>query len=101
MKDLLKGNYPYSRVIRQIKDKKQIPLLFDQPQKEIGGVTPRYIGFIAGLPAKIVYTDDCIYYVSTKKPEHLSKVYNALIDRLLGVHPKVPRSLAEIVGIKQ
>ena len=103
MKKQLNGNYSYSRIIRQIRDRNQVPELFDKPQREIIGRTLRYTGFIAGLPARITFTENLKYYVSAQKPEHLDRVYNALIDKLIGVHPDAngSGSLAEMLGINK
>jgi len=100
----MKKQISCSRPIRSITDKNQVPGLFDEQPRELLGRGFKYFGNIIGLPATVSYSEDCKYYVTVEIPEHLDRVYNAIINKLLGVEPKVSstsRSLAEILGVKQ
>jgi len=97
-----KSDYANEREIRIIKRMDTIPGVFDSPAEERKeqGKTFEYKGEILGIPARIKFTEDLKYYVGTPTKESLKKVYNELINRLIGSDQIRERSLAEIIGQK-
>jgi hypothetical protein len=91
-----------TRIIRSINRREQIPSLFDSPPEFVDGRSFKYKGEIMGIQATIKFTDDCEYYIQTRRFANLAVVYNEVLNRLFQTPPNLNgKSLADIVRRKQ
>ena len=91
--------YEFKRPIRIIRDKNQIPPVFDETPEFFDSRAFSYKGKIEGIQANIRYTEDCEYFVSTPRKEDLPIVHRIILNRLLGNHNGHERSLADIIRV--
>jgi len=95
MEERVDKKFPYFKIVRRITDDKQVRRLFDEPPVVSSGKPIKYNGMIGGHIARLTTKSDHYFYVFVEREEDLQKVYNTLLDRLIGKSPTESRGLGD------